>query len=142
MSVININGIELEADITDADVIDKYEQLVNKVVENVQEPKQYVGLSNSDGIRLQCRHIGNFFDALFGSGTAKEVFRGSNSLSLHIDAFGQVAQLFNNARDEIQSIASKYGAERLQGRQQIGGVSPKNRAQRRATKKNKGKYHR
>lgn len=142
MGVININGTELEIDMTDADVIDKYEQLVEKVVRDVSEPKQYEGLSTSDGIRLQCQHIDSFFDALFGSGTAKEVFKGSNSLSLHIDAFGKTTQFVKNTRVEIQSIMDKYGAGRLQDRQQTGGASPKNRAQRRAIKKNKGKYHR
>lgn len=140
MSVININGIELEIDMTDADVLDKYEQLSEQVVKDVREPEQYKNLSNTDGMRLQCRYIDGFFDNLFGAGTAKKVFKGSNSLGLHIDAFGRVAQCVGNAENEIRSITSQYGTERLQARQQIGGASPKNRAQRRATKKSK--YHR
>lgn len=142
MGAININGIELEIDMMDADVMEKYEHLTEKLTKEISESKQYVGLSNSDGIRIQCHHIGGFFDALFGSGTAKRVFRGSNNLGLYIDAFAQVTYLAINTKEEIYSIADKYGLGRLQNRQQSGGLNPQNRAQRRAVNKNKGKYHR
>lgn len=130
MGIININGIELEIDMMDADVVEKYEQLTEKLVKEISEPAQYEGLSNSEGMKLQCRHIGGFFDALFGSGTAKRVFKGNN-LGVHIDAFAQVTHLATSTKDEVYSIADKYGLGRLQ-----------NRAQRRAANKNKGKYRR
>ena len=140
MSVININGIELEIDMMDADVVEKYEQFTEKLVKDMSEPTQYEGLSNSEGMKLQCRHIGGFFDSLFGFGTAKRVFKDSNNLGLHIDAFAQVTHLATSTKDEIYSIADKYGLGRLQNRQSSGGVNPQNRAQRRAV--NKGKHRR
>ena len=130
MANININGKQLELDLLDADVMEKYETLNQEIVEKIQEPEQYKGLTNAQGMRLQCKYIDEFFDKLFGNGTAGELFTTSGNLGARLDAFAAVAQASTQAKNDIDGISNKYGVGRL------------NREQRRADikqfKKHKG----
>lgn len=130
MGVISINGIDLELDLMDADVMEKFENLCKEIVGKIQEPTQYDGLSSADCIRKQCRHVDRFFDDLFGEGTAKNVFHGKMRLDEHMDAFALVTSQRSKMEEQVQAIASKYGVNRLQ-----------NREERRASKK-RGKFNR
>lgn len=118
MSAIVINGTELELDLLDADVMEKYERLNAEIVRKIQEPTQYEGISASEGMRKQCRYVDSFFDKLFGDGTAQRVFGGSSNLGLRMDAFAQVCAASQNTRGELNAIAEKYGVGRLQNREQ------------------------
>lgn len=118
MSTISINGIDLELNLLDADVIDKYTELNREITEKIQEPTQYAGISTADALRKQCRYVEEFFDNLFGAGTAEKVFGGGNDLAVRMDAFGQVSQASKLARKELSSITDKYGVGRIQNREQ------------------------
>lgn len=118
MSTITINGIDLELDLLDADVLEKYEHLNEEIVKKIQEPTQYEGISTADGMRKQCRYVDEFFDKLFGAGTAQQVFGGGNNLGVRMDAFAQVSAASNNIRGELTSISDKYGVGRIQNREQ------------------------
>lgn len=116
MSSITINGVELELDLMDADVMEKYETLNTEIVEKVKEPTQYQGLSNAEGMRLQCRHVDNFFDKLFGDGTAQKIFGGGNNLGVRLDAFAQVSQMSGDIDKRVNELTSKYGINRIDRR--------------------------
>lgn len=116
MSSITINGVELELDLMDADVMEKYETLNKEIVEKVKEPTQYQGLSNAEGMRLQCRHVDNFFDKLFGDGTAQKIFGGGNNLGVRLDAFAQVSQMSGDIDKRVNELTSKYGISRIDRR--------------------------
>lgn len=116
MSSITVNGVELELDLMDADVMEKYEKLNQEIVEKVQEPSQYHGLSNAEGMRLQCRHVDRFFDSLFGAGTAQKLFGGGNSLGMRLDAFAQVSQMSSDIDKRVNELTSKYGIGRIDRR--------------------------
>ena len=118
MSAIVINGTELELDLLDADVMEKYERLNAEIVRKIQEPTQYEGISASEGMRKQCRYVDSFFDKLFGDGTAQRVFGGGSNLGLRMDAFAQVCAASQNTRGELNAIAEKYSVGRLQNREQ------------------------
>lgn len=108
MDKLNINGTELSLDLLDADVLEKYESLNSEVAVRIKEPTQYEGLSNADAMRLQCRIVDEFFDGLFGAGTAVKVFGDNNNLGIRMEAFGQVAQYAASANDRIRDIQRKY----------------------------------
>lgn len=116
MSSITINGVELELDLMDADVMEKYEKLNQEIVEKVKEPSQYKGLSNAEGMRLQCRCVDDFFDKLFGAGTAQKVFGGGNNLGIRLDAFAQVSQMSGDIDKRVNELTSKYGVGRIDRR--------------------------
>ena len=128
MSTININGVELELDLLDADVLERYEMLHQEVAAKSKAPLPE-GTSTADGMRMQCRIVDEFFDALFGPGTAKRVLGENSNLGLRLEAFGKVASMSSEVRQEISAIADRYGPGRLQ-----------NRDQRRQQKKGKPPY--
>ena len=79
-------------------------------------------------MRYQCRCVEEYFDKLFGNGTSAKIFPKNNDLGIRMDAYGYVASL--TADKQITDITNKYSPQRTQ-----------NRAQRRAAKKNKNKFH-
>ena len=130
MGIINVNGTELELDLMDADVMEKFENLCGEIADKIQEPTQYEGLSGAESMRKQCRYVDRFFDDLFGEGTAKAIFHGKMRLDEHMEAFALVTSQRARMEEDVQAIASKYGVHRLQ-----------NREARRASKK-RGKFNR
>lgn len=118
MSKLNVNGVELELDLLDADVMEKYEHLNEEIIKKIQEPTQYEGKSTADGMRMQCRYVDEFFDELFGEGTAETVFHGGNNLGIRMDAFGIVANASDGMKKEVNDIKSKYGPSRAGNRAQ------------------------
>ena len=51
MSKVTINGVDLELDLMDADVVEKFEDLNKWIVKKIQDPNAYEGLSTADGMR-------------------------------------------------------------------------------------------
>lgn len=115
---MNIFGIELEYDFFDADQLEVYERENQKVAETIKEPTQYEGKSTSDAIRIQCRIVDNFFDEMFGGGTAQRIFKGKSNIRDHMEAFMIVSEAAMNARGEIDAIEAKYSPNRAQRRQE------------------------
>ena len=129
MNKVTINGVELELNLLDADVVEKFEQLNNKIVKKIQDTKAYEGLSNADAMRYQCACVNEYFDELFGSGTTDKIFPKNNDLGVRMEAFAQVTALSGEAKAFMDGLTSKYSIGRLQNRQQ-----------RRAEQKNKQKF--
>lgn len=114
---MNILGIELEYDFFDADLLEAYERENQKVAEDIKEPTQYEGKSTADSLRIQCRIVDNFFDAIFGPGTAKKLFKGKANIRDHMEAFGIMAQGARDARLDLDAIEDKYAPNRAERRQ-------------------------
>lgn len=114
---MNILGVELEYDFFDADQLEVYERENAKVAEDVNEPTQYEGKSTADALRIQCRIVDDFFDALFGAGTARKIFKGKANIRDHMEAFGIMAQGAMSAREELDKIEDKYTPNRAERRQ-------------------------
>lgn len=114
---MNILGVELEYDFFDADQLEVYERENQRVAEDIKEPTQYEGKSTADAIRIQCHIVDRFFDAVFGTGTAKEIFKGKANIRDHMEAFGIVAQGARDARGELDAVEEKYAPNRAARRQ-------------------------
>ena len=114
---MNIFGVELEYDFFDADQLEVYERENAKVAEDIKEPTQYEGKSTADALRIQCQIVDNFFDAVFGSGTAQKIFKGKANIRDHMEAFGIMTQGVVNARKEFDAIEDKYTPNRAERRQ-------------------------
>ncbi len=115
MSAITVNGITLELDLLDADVMERFETAVTDAATKVAEKTQYQGLSNADALRKQCKIIEGAFDALFGDGTSARLFNGKAHLGEHMDAFGQLSSMAQDANKEVSAISEKYSAARIAG---------------------------
>lgn len=118
MSKVTINGVDLELDLMDADVVEKFEDLNKEIKKKIQDPQAYDGLSTADGMRYQCRCVDEYFDALFGIGTAEKVFHKNNNLGIRMEGFAQVTALSGEVKTFMDDLATKYGAGRVQNRQQ------------------------
>ena len=118
MSKVTINGVDLELNLMDADVVEKFEDLNKGIVKKIQDPNAYEGLSTADGMRYQCACVNEYFDELFGAGTAEKVFHKNNNLGIRMEGFAQVTALSGEAKSFMDALSAKYGSERVQNRQQ------------------------
>lgn len=114
---MKISGVELDFDFCDADQAEVYEREVRRVVERVQDKKQYEGKSNAEGIRIQCGIVDEFFDAVFGSGTADLLFHGKSNLREHLEAFGAVSDAARESNAELLELSARYSPNRAARRQ-------------------------
>jgi hypothetical protein len=118
MSKVTINGVDLELDLMDADVVEKFEDLNKWIVKKIQDPNAYEGLSTADGMRFQCTCVNEYFDKLFGAGTAEKVFHKNNNLGIRMEGFAQVTALSGESKTFMDDLSAKYGSGRVQNRQQ------------------------
>lgn len=114
---MNIFGVELEYDFLDADQLEAYERENKRVAEDVNDLTQYEGKTNAEAIRIQCRIVDRFFDALFGAGTAQRIFKGKSNIRDHIEAFGIMTEAAMNTKGELEAIKDKYSPNRAERRQ-------------------------
>lgn len=111
-----INGVELEFDAYDAEQVEKIET-VSKKIDEVEIPE---GATWSQIIRIRCNSIFDFFDAVFGEGTAYKIFEGKANLTKcnlalaeFLDKSGEEIKQTN---EELDKKFSKYSPNRAQRR--------------------------
>lgn len=115
MSKFTVNGVELEFEFMDADEVDRYLAANEEVVKKVNEP-DYTKMSKADGMRHQCKVINEFFDSLFGAGTANKLFKGKNNIMEHMEAFSVVAEAARSSDTPMKELSMKYAPNRAQRR--------------------------
>lgn len=102
-----INGVELELDLLDADVVEKFEKECQRVAERIQDNTAYEGKSNAECIRYQCSIVNDFFDSVCGKGTSEKLFGGKCNLGKSMEAFAIITTEARND-DKINDITNKY----------------------------------
>lgn len=121
-----INNVELpDIDVSDALVMENYEAAHDKVAEKMNN-LDVNGKRRSELIRIQCEAVFEFFEDVFGEGTAKKVFGESVNLTTCLNAYEAVVIEVNNLE---KKVAGQYKAK-------FG-----NRQQRRNQNKGKKKKH-
>lgn len=118
---MQVNGKELELDIFELDTAERFETAMKTVHDKMQELNgQEPGLA--DGIRLQCEAIADCFDAIFGKGTAANIFDGRVNLKLALQSFAELVEGANAQKADIgdmsRAISEKYssGDTQVQGK--------------------------
>lgn len=90
-----INGVNLsDIDVADALVLERYEHAHDNVAKAMND-LQPEGKRQSELIRAQCTAVFNFFDEVFGDGTAKKVFGETVNLTTCINAYEDVIKAVN-----------------------------------------------
>lgn len=121
-----INNVELpDIDVSDALVMENYEAAHDKVAKKMNN-LDINGKRCSELIRIQCEAVFEFFEDVFGEGTAKKVFGESVNLTTCLNAYESVVDGVNNLE---KKVAGQYKAK-------FG-----NRQQRRNQNKGKKKKH-
>lgn len=118
MSMLKICDQELELDLFDADVMEVYEKSMDKVVKRAEETKKHTKMSNAYGIREMCGIVKDFFDEVFGEGTADKLFKDKSNLAICMDAFGIVSSEAGKMKGQVNAITNKYNMNRAQRRQE------------------------
>lgn len=109
---MNILGHELEFDFCDADQMEAYEREAGRASARVQDQSLYEGKGAAEGIRAQCGILDEFFDNMFGAGTAAGLFRGKANLREHLEAFAAVSEAAAEGAREILAIQERYSPAR------------------------------
>lgn len=115
---MNILGVELQFDFFDADELEIYERENKRVVDRIKEPTQYEDKTTAEALRIQCGIVNDFFNAVFGEGTADKIFKGKNNIKDHMEAFGIVANEAMSCRGKFDAMADKYSPNRAKRRQE------------------------
>lgn len=148
---ITIMGVELELDVFDVDVYEQYEKELREVDRKVNHSPQAEKFKTpAEKLRYQCTVVKEFFDAVFGSGTAEKLFHGRNNIKDCNDAYMAVIEATGVAMAEYNEemtrkrteISTKYApVDDHQTQPIVYHTSPSNinmnRAQRRNSKKKK-----
>ena len=113
---MNVLGVELEFDFYDADQLEVYERENKALVDKINNPELYEGKGNADALRIQCKIVNEFFDNVFGYGTAERIFHGKNNIKDHMEAFGIVADAAMESGTEFKNMADKYSPNRAERR--------------------------
>ena len=90
-----INGVNLpDIDVADALVMERYEHAHDNVAKAMND-LQPDGKRQSELIRAQCTAVFNFFDEVFGDGTARKVFGESVNLTTCLNAYEDIIKAVN-----------------------------------------------
>ena len=107
MADVNINGVTLQLDLLDADVVEKFEGLMDKYRKDINSPDE--GLSNADQMRRQIRLTDQLFDDVFGEGTAARIFEGvkPGNLMARLNAVADLSTIHASSEKEIRKIQER-----------------------------------
>lgn len=108
MGKIVILGKQLDGDFYDADFIDAFEAATKKMRDRAAEGAQTKYESLGDAMRAQCKIAKDYFDEVFGEGTALELFGTGNNLKLHMQAIADLTEQAMKNRKETNDFINKY----------------------------------
>jgi len=116
-----INGLSLELDLADADVVERYENAFEKMKAAEQAiPKDG---KTSERIRATCKMFYDLFEALFGEETADKIFKDTpTSIPEYMAVYDNFLDFATAQRDTNQNylagVITKYAPNRQQRRTQ------------------------
>ena len=107
-SNFEFDNVQLEADFSDFETMQAYEQAMEMLVESSKK----VCTKASERILFECECINKAFDMIFGEGSAKRIFKGKINRDVAYSALYALhdhvakAQILSN--EKIKEMASKY----------------------------------
>lgn len=121
MGMLDINGVQLDFNLYDADLVERYEEANDKLIEKISNDQNFAGLRLHENIRLQCQIVDDFFDSTFGEGTAEKLFKGKADLKMHSEAFSIVVAETKKFESKVLEENRKYSPNRVDRRAQMKG---------------------
>lgn len=108
-----INGVKLDIDFTDADILERIENGSKIIYEKAEELKGNKNLSPAEGIRQECKILKDFLDYVLGEGTSEILFKGKDSLQQCLRAYEDIVKEKETQYSEFQTKISKYSPDRI-----------------------------
>ena len=100
-----INGIELELNIFEATQAEAFEEANKKVLSEKTKIDNVSGLT--DKIKFFCDIVYDFFDDVFGEGTADKVFEGRMDMLECLEAYTEVIEYSNGGNDRANELLKR-----------------------------------
>lgn len=112
---MTINGVELNIDFTDADVLERIETKSEEVLKKCEElEKNKKNIKPAEGIRQECKILKDFLDYVFGENISEKVFGNKDSLRDCLKAYEDIINERNRQLNNLDKIVEKYSPERVQ----------------------------
>ena len=108
-----INGVKLDIDFTDADILERIENGSKIIYEKAEELKENKDLSPAEGIRQECKILKDFLDYVLGDATSEKLFKGKDSLKQCLQAYEDIIKAREEQYSNFQARVSKYSPDRL-----------------------------
>ena len=116
--VWKINGLNLELDMEDADVMEKYNQAFDKM-EKTEKNLINIG-EKGNFIRKYCQMFYDLYDDLFGAGTGNKIFNGKKNARICDEVYSSFLEFVSlQTKESIQrrsEFISKYKPNRQKRR--------------------------
>ena len=100
-----INGIELELNIFEAAQAESFERANERVLEEKDKVNDVAGLSEK--IKLYCDIVYDFFDDVFGDGTADSIFKGRQDMLECLEAYTDVVEYANSNNGKADELIAR-----------------------------------
>ena len=111
-----INGVTIpDPDVGDLEFLEKYEAQKDIIAAKMNEMDK--NIRRSEAVRTQCTLVFEFFDAVFGEGTAKKIFGERVNLKTCIDAYEEAVNGVNALDVKLANYFRSKGTNRQQLRQ-------------------------
>lgn len=113
-----VNGVNLpDPDVGDLEFLEKYEEQNDIIAKKSAEIDK--NARRSEAVRIQCTLIFEFFDAVFGEGTARKIFGEKVNLKTCIDAYEETVKGVNALDAQLAGyFRNKHAGNRQQRRDQ------------------------
>lgn len=108
MAQIIVQGKELEADFFDADFMERYEAATRDLHKKATDESNRKHEKVSDAFRAQCEVAREYFDRVFGEGTADMLFGEKRNLKTHMEAIAELTEYAARSKKEVNDLANKY----------------------------------
>ena len=112
---MKIRDIEVDFDFYDADDVEKFENEAQKVLDRCDEEAQK-NYSASESIKIQCKIVEDFFNAVFGEGISDKIFKKKNNLKEHLIIYEEVIKERRLEDNEMRNVFGRYQPNREQRR--------------------------
>lgn len=109
---MKINGVELDIDFTDADILERIEKGSKEVYDKAEELKTST-ISPAEGIRQECKILKDFLDYVVGEGTSEKLFKGKDSLQQCLNAYEDIVKARDEQIKDFEARVSRYSPDRL-----------------------------
>ena len=111
-----INGVTIpDPDVGDLEFLEKYEAQNDIIVVKMNEMDK--NIRRSEAVRIQCTLVFEFFDTVFGEGTARRIFGEKVNLKTCIDAYEEAVNGINSLDAKLANYFRNKGVNRQQRRQ-------------------------
>ena len=108
MASIVVLGKELDGDFFDADFMERYETATQDLYEKAADEINRKHKKASGAFRAQCEVAREYFDRVFGEGTADMLFGEKRNLKTHMEAIAELTECAARSKKEVNDLTNKY----------------------------------